>query len=139
MFGGLLVDGCHLPRCPRRQGRNSSRRQAAACAPLMTGSVIRAVLYVDSIDPPVRPDRYQRDLDFTIALAQFASVALTNLGRVDIERRFAAARSSMFEGTVRALAAATEIARAVNAAQATRCGLSHLLHHMLFEAIIQSG
>ena len=82
--------------------------QAACCAPLMTGDTTAALLYADPTDMGSKDDHLRRDLDFVIALAQFASIALTNLGRADLERRFAAARSSMFEGTVRALAAAID-------------------------------
>ena len=82
--------------------------QAAACAPLMTRDAAAACLYVDGTDPEISDEQLRRDLDFVIALAQLASVAMSNLARSDLERRFAESRSRLFEGTVRAMAAAID-------------------------------
>ena len=82
--------------------------QAAGCAPLMARDTAIACLYVDGTDPKVPDEQLRRDLDFVIALAQLASVAMSNLARSDLERRFAESRSRLFEGTVRAMAAAID-------------------------------
>ncbi|MCH2134578.1 MAG: FHA domain-containing protein [Phycisphaerales bacterium] len=81
---------------------------AAVSAPLKTGDAVASVLYVDTTDVSLDGEVIQRDLDFVIALAQLASVAISNLARSELERRFAEARSNMFEGTVRALASAID-------------------------------
>lgn len=82
--------------------------QAAACAPLMTRDAAAACLYVDGTDPSIPDTQLRGDMDFMIALAQLASVAMSNLARSDLERRFSEARNKLFEGTVRAMAAAID-------------------------------
>ena len=82
--------------------------QAACCAPLAASDTTLACLYVDGTDPQIPDEQLKRDLDFVIALAQLASVAMSNLARADLERRFAESRSKLFEGTVRAMAAAID-------------------------------
>ncbi|MCH2152808.1 MAG: FHA domain-containing protein [Phycisphaerales bacterium] len=82
--------------------------QAAVATPFILGNATASVLYVDSVDPAIPQDTVEGDIDFIIGLSQLASIALANLSRADLERRFAEARSSMFEGTVRALASAID-------------------------------
>ncbi|MBG84608.1 MAG: hypothetical protein CMJ40_08685 [Phycisphaerae bacterium] len=82
--------------------------QAAACAPLMTRDSTAACLYVDGTDATIPDEQLRGDMDFMIALAQLASVAMSNLARSDLERRFSEARNKLFEGTVRAMAAAID-------------------------------
>ena len=82
--------------------------QAAACAPLMTRDSAAACLYVDGTDATIPDEQLRGDMDFVIALAQLASVAMSNLARSDLERRFSEARNKLFEGTVRAMAAAID-------------------------------
>jgi HD-GYP domain-containing protein (c-di-GMP phosphodiesterase class II) len=77
------------------------------CAPLSSDDEPQACLYVDLVEGEPE-ESLPRDLDFVIALAQLASIAMSNLSRVDLERRFAEARAGMFEGTVRALASAID-------------------------------
>ncbi len=82
--------------------------QAAACAPLMTRDSTAACLYVDGTDMTIPDEQLRGDMDFMIALAQLASVAMSNLARSDLERRFSEARNKLFGGTVRAMAAAID-------------------------------
>jgi len=82
--------------------------QEAFCIPIQLGAVVVGCIYVDNRDGQVRGQTIDDDIEFCTGLSKFASLAMANLMRAEIERRHAEERQGLLLGTVAALVSAID-------------------------------
>ncbi len=82
--------------------------EEAICVPIMLGHAVSGCIYLDSRDGQVRLHTVEEDVEYCAGLAQIAALAMSNLMRVEIERRHARERQDMLLSTVAALVAAID-------------------------------
>jgi HD-GYP domain-containing protein (c-di-GMP phosphodiesterase class II) len=82
--------------------------EEAVCIPILSGSAVVGCIYIDNREGEVRGQEVHQDIEFCKALAEIASLAISNLNRMDIERRHSEERSSLLLGTVAALVSAID-------------------------------
>ncbi|MDP7005959.1 MAG: HD domain-containing protein [Phycisphaerales bacterium] len=82
--------------------------EEAICIPILLGSAVVGCIYADNRTGQVRDQSVEDDIEFCTGLAEIASLAISNLKRIDIERRYAEERSGFLVGTVSALVSAID-------------------------------
>ena len=82
--------------------------EEAVCIPILSGSAVVGCIYIDNREGEVHGQEVHQDIEFCKALAEIASLAISNLNRIDIERRHSEERSSLLLGTVAALVSAID-------------------------------
>ncbi len=82
--------------------------EEALCVPIMLGHAAAGCLYLDNREGQVRGVGIEEDIEYCAGLAQIAALAMSNLMRVDIERRHAQERQDLLLGTIAALVAAID-------------------------------
>ncbi|HIB00432.1 MAG TPA: HD-GYP domain-containing protein, partial [Phycisphaerales bacterium] len=82
--------------------------EEAVCIPILLGTAVVGCIYIDNRAGQVRGQAMNEDIEFCKALAEIASLAISNLKRMDIERRHSEERSSLLLGTVAALVSAID-------------------------------
>lgn len=82
--------------------------EEAICIPIIMGSAVVGCIYVDNRDGQVGGQEIDDDIEFCSGLAKIASLAMSNLMRVDMERRHAEERQGLLLGTVAALVSAID-------------------------------
>jgi len=82
--------------------------EEAVCIPILLGTAVVGCIYIDNREGQLRGQGMNEDIEFCKALAEIASLAISNLKRMDIERRHSQERSSLLLGTVAALVSAID-------------------------------
>lgn len=82
--------------------------EEALCIPIMLGSAVVGCIYADNRDGQVRGQSIDDDIEYCTGLAEIASLAMSNLKRIDIERRHTEERHGFLLGTVAALVSAID-------------------------------
>jgi HD-GYP domain-containing protein (c-di-GMP phosphodiesterase class II) len=82
--------------------------QEIVCIPIKLGRAVVGCLYVDSREGQQHVQSSDQDIEYCEALADIASLAISNLKRTDIERRHAEERHGFLLGTVGALVSAID-------------------------------
>ncbi len=82
--------------------------EEALCVPIMLGHAVAGCIYLDNRDGQLQGQHVMNDVEFCTGLAEITALAMSNLMRVDIERRHAEERQSLLLGTVGALVAAID-------------------------------
>jgi HD-GYP domain-containing protein (c-di-GMP phosphodiesterase class II) len=82
--------------------------EEALCIPIKIGQSVVGCIYADNRDGQVGFGTVDDDIEFCTGLAEFAALAMSNLMRMDIERRHAEERQGLLLGTVAALVSAID-------------------------------
>ena len=82
--------------------------EEALCIPILIGAAVAGCIYLDNRDGQSRGQSVDEDIEFATGLADIASLAMSNLMRIDIERRHTEERHSFLLGTVSALVSAID-------------------------------
>ena len=82
--------------------------EEALCVPIMLGHAVAGCIYLDNRDGQLHAQHVMDDVEFCTGLAEMTALAMSNLMRVDIERRHAEERQGLLLGTVGALVAAID-------------------------------
>jgi hypothetical protein len=82
--------------------------EEALCIPIKSGQSVVGCIYADNRDGQVGFGTIDDDIEFCTGLAEFAALAMSNLMRMDIERRHAEERQGLLLGTVAALVSAID-------------------------------
>ncbi len=82
--------------------------EEALCVPIMLGHAVAGCIYLDNRDGQLQGQPVMEDVEFCTGLAEITALAMSNLMRVDIERRHADERQGLLLGTVGALVAAID-------------------------------
>ncbi|MDP7008949.1 MAG: HD domain-containing protein [Phycisphaerales bacterium] len=82
--------------------------EEALCVPIMLGHAVAGCIYLDNRDGQLQGHNVPDDVAFCTGLAEITALAMSNLMRVDIERRHASERQNLLLGTVGALVAAID-------------------------------
>lgn len=82
--------------------------EEALCVPIMLGHAVAGCIYLDNRDGQLQGLNVIDDVEFCNGLAEISALAMSNLMRVDIERRHAEERQDLLLGTVGALVAAID-------------------------------
>ena len=82
--------------------------EEVVCIPIKLGSTVAGCIYVDNRQGQSQGQLVNQDIDFCEALADIASLAMSNLKRMDIELRHAEERHGFLLGTVGALVSAID-------------------------------
>lgn len=82
--------------------------EEALCIPILIGHSVAGCIYLDNRDGQSRGRTVDDDIEFCTGLAEIASLAMSNLMRVDIERRHTEERHGFLLGTVSALVSAID-------------------------------
>ncbi len=82
--------------------------EEALCVPIMLGHAVAGCIYLDNRDGQLQGQHVMDDVEFCTGLAEITALAMSNLMRVDIERRHAEERQGLLLGTVGALVAAID-------------------------------
>ena len=82
--------------------------EEALCIPILIGTSIAGCIYLDNRDGQSRGQSVDDDIEFCTGLAEIASLAMSNLMRVDIERRHTEERHGFLLNTVGALVSAID-------------------------------
>ncbi len=80
----------------------------AVCIPITLGSTVVGCIYIDNREGKATGKSSDEDIEFCKALAEIATLAISNLKRIDIELRHAEERHSFLLGTVSALVSAID-------------------------------
>jgi HD-GYP domain-containing protein (c-di-GMP phosphodiesterase class II) len=82
--------------------------EEALCIPIIIGTSVAGCIYLDNRDGQAKGQSVDDDVEFCTGLAEIASLAMSNLMRVDIERRHTEERHGFLLGTVSALVSAID-------------------------------
>jgi HD-GYP domain-containing protein (c-di-GMP phosphodiesterase class II) len=82
--------------------------EEALCVPIMLGHAVAGCIYLDNRDGQLQGHNVFDDVEFCTGLAEISALAMSNLMRIDIERRHADERQNLLLGTVGALVAAID-------------------------------
>jgi len=82
--------------------------EEALCVPIMLGHAVAGCIYLDNRDGQLQGHNVIDDVEFCTGLAEISALAISNLMRIDIERRHADERQNLLLGTVGALVAAID-------------------------------
>lgn len=82
--------------------------EEALCIPIMLGHAVAGCIYLDNRDGQLQGNNVIDEVEFCTGLAEITALAISNLMRVDIERRHAEERQNLLLGTVGALVAAID-------------------------------
>ena len=82
--------------------------EEALCIPIMLGHAVAGCIYLDNRDGQLQGNNVMDEVEFCTGLAEITALAISNLLRVDIERRHAEERQNLLLGTVGALVAAID-------------------------------
>jgi HD-GYP domain-containing protein (c-di-GMP phosphodiesterase class II) len=82
--------------------------EEALCVPIMLGHAVAGCIYLDNRDGQLQGNNVIDDVEFCTGLAEISALAMSNLMRIDIERRHADERQNLLLGTVGALVAAID-------------------------------
>ena len=82
--------------------------EEALCIPIKIGQSVAGCIYVDNRDGQVGGGTIDDDIEFCTGLAEIAALAMSNLMRMDIERRHSEERQGLLLGTVSALVSAID-------------------------------
>lgn len=82
--------------------------EEALCVPILLGHAVAGCIYLDNRDGQLQGQHVMDDVEFCTGLAEITALAMSNLMRVDIERRHAEERQGLLLGTVGALVAAID-------------------------------
>ncbi len=80
----------------------------AVCIPITLGNTVVGCIYIDNRDGKASGKSHDEDIEFCKALAEIATLAISNLKRIDIELRHAEERHGFLLGTVAALVSAID-------------------------------
>jgi HD-GYP domain-containing protein (c-di-GMP phosphodiesterase class II) len=80
----------------------------AVCIPIKLNSTVVGCIYIDNRDGQKNGTSSEEDIEFCKALAEIASLAISNLKRLDIELRHSEERHTFLLGTVSALVSAID-------------------------------
>jgi HD-GYP domain-containing protein (c-di-GMP phosphodiesterase class II) len=80
----------------------------AVCIPIKLSSTVVGCIYIDNRDGQKSGTSSEEDIEFCKALAEIASLAISNLKRIDIELRHSEERHTFLLGTVSALVSAID-------------------------------
>ncbi|MBC8309991.1 MAG: HD domain-containing protein [Phycisphaerales bacterium] len=92
--------------------------EEALCVPIMIGKSVAGCIYLDNREGQARGETADEDIEYCTGLAEIASLAMSNLKRADIERRYTEERHGFLLGTVSALV------NAIDAKDTYTCGHS---------------
>jgi HD-GYP domain-containing protein (c-di-GMP phosphodiesterase class II) len=82
--------------------------EEALCIPILIGASVAGCIYLDNRDGQSRGQSVDDDIEYCTGLAEIASLAMSNLMRVDIERRHTEERHGFLLNTVGALVSAID-------------------------------
>lgn len=82
--------------------------EEALCVPILLGHAVAGCIYLDNRDGQLQGHTVIEDVEFCNGLAEISALAMSNLMRVDIERRHSEERQDLLLGTVGALVAAID-------------------------------
>ena len=82
--------------------------EEALCIPVLIGKSVAGCIYLDNREGQARGETAEEDIEYCTGLAEIASLAMSNLRRIDIERRHTEERHSFLLGTVSALVSAID-------------------------------
>ena len=82
--------------------------EEALCIPILIGSSVAGCIYLDNRGGQVSREAADDDIEFCTGLAEIASLAMANLKRIDLERRYTEERHGSLLGTVAALVSALD-------------------------------
>ncbi|MEE2912781.1 MAG: HD domain-containing phosphohydrolase, partial [Planctomycetota bacterium] len=82
--------------------------EEALCIPIKIGNSVVGCIYADNRDGQSNIGTVDDDIEFCTGLAEFAALAMSNLMRMDIERRHSEERQGLLLGTVAALVSAID-------------------------------
>jgi HD-GYP domain-containing protein (c-di-GMP phosphodiesterase class II) len=82
--------------------------EEALCIPISIGTAVAGCIYLDNRDGQSGGQAIEDDIEFATGLSDIASLAMSNLMRIDIERRHTEEQHSFLLGTVSALVSAID-------------------------------
>ncbi|MBT4530285.1 MAG: HD domain-containing protein [Phycisphaerae bacterium] len=82
--------------------------QEALCIPILIGTSVVGCIYLDNRDGQQERHSVGDDIEYCTGLAEIASLAMSNLKRLDLERRHTEERHGFLLGTVAALVSAID-------------------------------